>query len=305
MSTWRKVGCGLAMVAGLVFAAVADVYRVTTTAAGGGNGQAWTDDGAGNAPMTLAEALVAAKAGGEIWLKAETYTYAEQLATFSPTDEVTIRGGFAGTENSTAVRSSGVRSVLDGADAFNPLVLANTGAVTIERIDFTRAREHGIVKTGAGNVTIRDCDFLRNAVNTSNLSGRGVSLAGTEGTTEVVISNCQFVGNTSTQAAFGYCGSGMGAYLSKLKRATVEDCLFLTNGYAVTASDGMHKYLGGAGGAIYASAAPLSLCRCRFVGNAMPSGASAVYLGGASDGSAFENCAFVLNQSRLAWDNAS
>ena len=305
MSTWRKVGCCL-IAAIAAFGAWADVYRVTSTAAGGGNGQAWTDEGTGNAPMTFSEALVAAAAGGEIWLKAETYTFAEQLATFSPTDEVTIRGGFAGTESSAAARSSDARSTLDGADAFNPLVLANTGAVTIERIVFTRAREHGIMKTGAGNVAIRDCDFLGNAVNGSNLNGRGVSIAGTEGTTEVEISNCRFVGNVSTQETWGqYCGNGMGAFLSKLKRATLDSCLFLTNGYALTVSDGMHKYFSHSGGAIYASAAPLTLRRCRFVGNAIPGGASAVYLGGASDGSAFENCAFVLNQNRLARDNAS
>ena len=94
MSTWRKVGCCLvAAVAAL--GAGAATYRVTPDAAGGGNGQAWADDGAGNAPMTLAEAVADANTGDTVLLKTGTYTPTATLSIKG----ISLRGGLAGTDD--------------------------------------------------------------------------------------------------------------------------------------------------------------------------------------------------------------
>ena len=94
MSTWRKVGCCL-IAAVAAFGAGAATYRVTPDAAGGGNGQAWADDGAGNAPMTLAEAVAGANTGDTVLLKIGTYTPTATLSIKG----ISLRGGLAGTDD--------------------------------------------------------------------------------------------------------------------------------------------------------------------------------------------------------------
>ena len=87
-----------AVAAGVSFAAFATTYHVTPDAAGGGNGQAWADDGAGNAPMTFAEAIAAAQKDDVVLCKAGLY---ETEAPFAISRAIEVRGGLAGTDDTT------------------------------------------------------------------------------------------------------------------------------------------------------------------------------------------------------------
>ena len=69
--------------------ALAETYRVTVDAAGGGTGLSW------ESPMTIEEGLFCESnhPGGEVWIKEGTYVLAKCLYVTNTTANLTIRGG--------------------------------------------------------------------------------------------------------------------------------------------------------------------------------------------------------------------
>ncbi len=308
MSTWRKVVYCLAFAAGVSFTASATTYRVTPEAAIGGNGQAWADDGAGNAPMTFAEAIAAAQKDDVILCKAGEYpTVAAsgsgaQKASFTISKPVTIRGGLKGTDDVTLDPDQPFSTLSAPAAEADIICLTATEGVTVfENLKLTgvlaTARNNlnsAIYKTGAGSVEIRNCQIVNNQTNAKQAPG--LYLSGTA-TSTAVISNCLFAGNVTT----GYAsGPGQALYLSTFKEVVLDSCSFVTNG--VSFSRGVSN-LAGSGAvrapAIYASNAPIKAKNCSFVANRSVwlngSLSGCVLLEGAGGETSFENCRWVGN----------
>lgn len=259
MNTWRKVGCCL-VTAVAALGAWAATYRVTPDAAGGGNGQAWADDGTGNAPMTLAEAAEAADNGDILLLRHGTYAIGAGL---SLAKTVTVRGGYAGTDD-VALDADDATSVLDGGMTVTVLMTladATAGNESVfERVRFEHAANNGFVKTGAAHVSFLGCGFSFNGKDGSNVGGNGLNVTGTADT-KVVISNCVFAGNHASTSG----KTGVGCSVTTASNVLVEDTLFVSNGVPHSAApDG---YTAPEGAALFAKDAVADVCRCAFRAN--------------------------------------
>lgn len=270
MRTLCKFGCCL-FAAGAAVGAFGATYYVTPT--GGGDGSSW------GSAMTLAAGLEAAAGGGELWLQKGTYTFSKAPAPFSPTAAVVIRGGFDG-ETAAADRVAGAKSVLDGGNAYDPLTLGNTAAVTIERVVFTQGYSHGIAKTsGAGGLTLNACEINSNGrqfVNKGGTTyGRGLYFVGTTAA-ELTISNCVFAGNVVGESDFSgsnvaYNEFGTAMYVKTCKNILLSDTTFVTNGIpfdkaadARFSTGNSRKYQGAV---IYDDSVQMTVECCKFIAN--------------------------------------
>ena len=190
MTTWCKVVCCLAVAAGVSFTASAETYRVTPDAAVGGNGQAWADDGAGNAPTTLKEAIALAANDDVILCKAGEYEKVAgsgnngEKSSFLVAKPLTIRGGLKGTDDVTLDDVSPVSTftapdkqisifyvkTAAGVNVFENLKL--TGVTANSRYNVFSA----ISKTGAGSIEVRNCQIVNNTCGNDNCAyGEGLN----------------------------------------------------------------------------------------------------------------------------------
>jgi hypothetical protein len=207
---------------------------------------------------------------------------------------LTIRGGFAGVENSADERTEGEMTRLDGNNVYRTMNFSvGSGAtLTIERIRFSHSVNSELNKAGAGNLTVRDCWFT-DCVQSGSFSGRGIAASG--GTN--IISNCKFtnlIGPVDSNENGGDC-----IYLNSCTAAYIDDCLFVTNGlsqFVKTKSwQARHK-----AAAAWVNATPAIFRNCRFAANmaAMHDGSGQggiLRFTGASGGSKLVNCAIVGN----------
>ena len=235
---------------------------------------------------------------------------------------VAVRGGFTGVENAADERKPGAKAVVDGANVGDPLLIENGAGcpLEVERIVFRRGISHGLMKSGAGSVSVHDCDFVSNGQVAGSAAdsqyGLGAYLVGTAGTTEMSVSNCTFQGNWFVDGNNRYYASGMGLCVENAKRATVEDSLFLTNGVSLTAKNPATTQMGVYGSAFCARSAPVTMRRCAFRANRGPAycliknyngtwlynGGGTVTLMDGSGGSVFENCLWSGNTSEAYQD---
>ncbi len=265
----------------------------------GGDGTSWA------AAVPVADALAdAATWGGlcEVWITAGTLS-APEISIVNNAN-LTIRGGFAGTETTLAERQPGALTVFDGATTAAILLSVENAAdanLTIERLKFCNARSNGFVKTGGGSLTVLDCVVEANGRNVSTVYGRGIN-AQSDGLGSLVVSNCVFAGNRSTSGDKQY--GGFGLYAKSFASAVVDDSLFVTNGYDLTIQPGKNYagYLYARGSAILAENTPITVRNSRFAGNCCPVRKSNDYwcggtiaLEGSCGGSVIENCALIGN----------
>ncbi|MBQ3315884.1 MAG: right-handed parallel beta-helix repeat-containing protein [Kiritimatiellae bacterium] len=270
-----------------------NVIHVRTGADCKMDGTSWTD-----AYPDLATALASAPDASktEIWLSVTNDFTKQQIALVG---SLTVRGGFAGVENSPEERSEGLQSSLDGISYtyrgldFN---VPSGATLTVERIRFAHASQSGIRKTGAGDLLVRDCSFTGRKQSEYNLQGGGIYASGGTAT----VTNCQFVNliDYSVNALSSYLYGGDGIYLSSCAQAYVDDCLFATNGIQFNRNKGAQARH--TGSAVYVSATPAVFRNCRFASNgaAIMDGAASggtVYFTGNCDGSKLINCVFVGN----------
>ena len=108
MNMMKKLAYGIAMLAAFALNARADVMYVKADATGAGDGSSWanayTDFNA-----ALAAALAANGAIDEIWVAGTMH--AANNVEHNVNTELTIRGGFAGTESSAGERAAITGSV--------------------------------------------------------------------------------------------------------------------------------------------------------------------------------------------------
>ena len=253
------------------------------------DGTSWTD---AYPSLDAAFASVPDASKTEMWL-AVTNDYMSQQAKIS--SSLTIRGGFAGVENSADERTEGAMTWLDGNNVYRTMNFSvESGAtLTIERIRFSHSVNSELNKAGAGNLTVRDCLFT-DSIQSGTFSGRGISASG--GT--VTIENCKFT-KLIGPLDIGTNNGGDGIFLNSCTAAYIDNCLFVTNGlsefYKTKTKQTRHKAPGA-----WINSTPTIFRNCRFAANMASmhesSGyGSVVYFSGASGGSKMINCALVGN----------
>ena len=264
-----------------------NVIHVRAGADGLMNGTSWTD-----AYPDLATAMASSPDASktEMWL-AVTNNYMEKAITLN--SSLVIRGGFTGVENSADERADGATTKLDGNNVYRTLdfVVPAGATLTVERIVFSHSVQSELKKTGAGDLTVRDCLFTD--ATTVGLSGRGLYASG--GT--VRIENCNFlnlIGQNDTND-----NGGDGICLSSCTAAYIDNCLFATNGLSAFGGtrvwQARHKAAG-----VWVSGTPAIFRNCRFAAHmaamhAASGNGGTVYFSGASGGSKLINCTFVGN----------
>ena len=167
-------------------AAVAHVIFVNAAAHSGGDGSSWA-----HAYNSLQAALTAAanpsNTGDQIWVAKGTYNPGSGQSFAVPTDNISIYGGFAGTETSLSQRNV----------AQNPTNLDGTGTGTS-------------ILTLSGGTSTLDGLTIENA---NNLSGSGGGVLVNNAT--LTISNDIFTHNLLSSAP-GEIGGGIAAFNSSL-----------------------------------------------------------------------------------------
>ena len=276
-----------AMTVGLAFCAVGEdnaganmaTYRVTPDAVVGGNGQAWADDGEGNAPMTFAEAVAVAAgdANAVLLLKAGGYSVDATAAFAKP---VEIRGGFAGTDDETLAAYP--YSVFDGEDKVGS-IMTFAAKTVLRNLEFTRAGEHAVAENGQNQaLEVYDCRFVGNGTQYAASwkgGGRAIAWAGAAPWTggSCVISNCLFAGNAQAVKGDGTCGGGA-VSVTGLRFARIYDCTFTTNGVAWSYPTGADSFGWTSSAAcINAGETPVTIIGCKFVANRIASNQSYTY----------------------------
>ena len=296
MTTWRKVGCCLATVAGVLFTASADIYRATAEGAGTKDGSSWGNAMAWTDALTSCAAL---EGENEIWLAGDVTVSA--LSTVTVKGDLTVRGGFTGTETSPAERPANAISTISGNNAVIDIIQPTVDAdktLAFERVALVRGSYRAVKKAGAGNISFTDCELSGNGRtighNKSDVEGLGLYASGGGSAT---LTRCKLEGNGPTD----YIQEGPGGFAiraSALSRLTIDDCVFLTNGlWKASKTDAdlrAHR-----GIAIYLTNTPLTMRNSRVSGSiAEPKGSSVgaiVTLAGNCGGSAFTNCVFSGN----------
>ena len=262
-----------------------NVIHVRTGADCKMDGTSWMD-----AYPDLATALASAPDASktEVWL-AVTNNYMEKAITLN--SSLTIRGGFAGIENSPDERVEGATTRLDGNNVYRTMdfVVPATATLTVERIVFAHSVQSELKKTGNGDLTVRDCLF-KDSRSDNGMSGRGIFIE--KGTLRV--SNCQFL-NLMGPCEQNVAG-GNGIYMSSCTAAYVDDCLFVTNGTAFKADGGWCRHQAAA---VRVNSTPAIFRNCRFSACAAAlreaDCGGIVYFSGASGGSKMINCTLVGN----------
>lgn len=271
---------------------------------GSGDGSSW------DSPMSLTAALSAVEtAGGEVYLKAGTYTCTAEPAVFTPQQAVVIRGGYTGTSGQSTDRVDGSKSIIDGNAQFTPMTVNNASfPVTFDCLSFTNGLIRGFKKSGAGDVLLTDCSVVSCGHNnytelgdapSRGYYGHGIFLQGKNST--VTFRRCYIADNYEPclNAPVQHF-SGAVDILSGMKNVRFEDCRFTNNGVAFDyyVKNMTHRIYAGA--VLYA-ASPVTMTGCEFRGNTAICG-GLVYLAGGSAGSAFTNCLWAGNQDCNGWD---
>ena len=250
-----------------------------------------------------------------IWLAGSFTCVADCVVAIPKGVKVKIRGGFKGGEVSASDRKAGVKSIVSGnVRQYKTLEVTSDSPLHIERIRFVDSKGRGIYKKGEGDLTLADCDIVGCGFTLGNVYGRGFLMVGSSGKTKFAAKRCTFAGNRAGGAKNQYdVGTGHGAALMNLARATFDDCLFVTNGLSVVSSpaEDPRGFRFFKASALYATNAPVTVRGTRFVGNrgwcsqdkapASDFGlmGATVRLEAGTGGSAFTNCLWLANQSAV------
>ena len=263
----KRFGIGLMILAlGSSGLSAATVY-VDAGASGADDGSSWA-----NAYTSLSAAITAAAAGDELWVKAGTY-YPGTLRPdkFIVSKNLTIYGGFAGTETSASERSPSTNVTTLSGDIGTPndasdnsynIVYLTAGTVTIEGFTIKGARSQTSSDSGAGlrvsgastTAIIRYCKFVDNQAGLNNGSGGGAAVSG-PGT---IVEECVFDQNRANRGA----GLSVGVSGTSGSPPLIKNCSFR---YNETSDDGS----GGAARTILFSGSTLSAVfnGCSFFNN--------------------------------------
>ena len=311
MNMMKKLAYGIAMLAAFALNARADgVMYVKADATGAGDGSSWANAYT-DFNVALAAALAANGTIEEIWVAGTMH--AANNVEHNVNTELTIRGGFAGTESSADERAAGVYSVLDGISADGSttnaaLYAKGSKPLTIERIEFRNGFRNknplGAVVLGCTAsdtyATVRDCRFtnvIRNMVSGGICGGLYV-----DSNCKVVVTNCVFEGIV---VAFkdNDMNKGVAMELASGANVKVYDTRFLANGISFDHNRPTDATLAGARGTramINVTSAALSMENCEFRANRIQSRPGGIIkFNEACGGSALKNCLFAGNQMTI------
>lgn len=263
----------------------------------------------------LQSAIDAAVAGDQIWVAAGTYVPTAtfpagndaRCKSFVLKSDVSLYGGFAGTESDLNERSVGAdgtwdfvnATILSGdisntpdnaADnAYHVVYGISTSDVTLD--GFTISGGYGnrnayqAEQKGAGiymgtNSVLRNCIILNN---TALMQGGGAWVPYTS-----TIENCKFASNAVTAITSG----GGAVYFDNCTYAldVAKHCLFIDNTCASTATPSNQHNGGGA----VSCGNNCKFSYCNFYNNSSVNAAGAVFCG---SGNAFEKCVFIGNHA--------
>jgi hypothetical protein len=228
--------------------------------------------------VTVHDALDAARAGDEIWITEGEYIPSRGSTTISNchfliSKDVTLRGGFVGTEASVAERSenpSDHPTIFEGRYPLDPahrkkhvLIITTAEGCTLDRLTVQRGRAFhvhnnqfntgaGAFIKGGGKYTIIDCTFREHFC---HLFGAAVSVWNGA---EVTFVRCRFERNRAEQKSNDFaCGGGVAVLDS---RAVFQQCAFVDN------------FASWYGGGVFGFNAIMLFVDCEFSGNKGDSG---------------------------------
>ena len=266
---WNACLAALLLIGGMASAHGAGVFRVdAASAAPTPDGQSWETA----YPTLQAGADAAAAAGGgELWVKAGTYTGSgDQVAWLS--GGIALYGGFAGGETDLTQRDWKANpTVIDGQNARRCVTVS--AGTTLD--GFTVANGKALQGGGMYGGTAANCVFIRNSAGVGGGMYSGTAV------------NCDFTGNTATDGSFGY-GGGMYSGMA-------TNCTFTGNS-AVATGAGLAP-ADAAGGGMWGGTA----VNCRFTGNLASATTTGSELATSSGGGMWEdtaiNCIFAGNSA--------
>lgn len=219
-------------------------------AAGSGDGRSWK-----SAFATIQQAVAAAAAGQEIWVRSGTYRLTETILIDK---SVALYGGFSGNERNKERRDSTLQTVLDAsllrsAAGSVPSATTITGtAVVLNRFAFVSGGSSTTTVGGAvhalpgSSYRLEHCRFERNEGN----NGGGLYSDMAAG----VVVNCVFKENFARL-------SGGAIYSASSPSLLVVNCLFVDN------SAGQTNLSIVGGGAVYVVGNGTGIYNCTFSGN--------------------------------------
>lgn len=297
--------------------APASIIYVNPAATGANNGTSWAD--AYTDFKTALGKITAQK--NVIWFAGTFTCSADCVVTIPNGVKAKIRGGFKGTEVTAAEREDGVKSVVSGKTrTYKTLEISSDSALRIERIRFIESKERGIYKKGAGDLTLVDCDMIACGYNLGKSNGypthgRGFVMVGTPGKTRLFATRCTFAGNRVGAYTDYDAGNGQGAAFMNLARATLDDCLFVTNGLPVLNVPSTEGFRYFKASALYATNAPVTVRGTKFLFNRAVCSqeydqaydvnlmGATVRLEAGTGRSVFTNCLWMANQNARGINN--
>ena len=255
----------------------------------------------------LADAVANAATGDTIKLKAGTINV---TSTITITKGITLSGGW--TDDST--RADGAVTVLDGGDlttceqVVSVRALSSEGSVTLDSLCLTRGYRHGLYEANSSHwpqdacdLIITNCQFVANGSTQKGYNGTGACMDGGSSRPVVTIKDSLFAGNIIFISEVAEPRGG-GLYAKQLSSLVIENCDFITNGvpFSVSVKNWNENPCrnGFHGAAIYSDGVPTSISGCRFLGNFAREG-STVGFSGACGGSSISNCLFAANQHNV------
>ena len=258
-----------------------------------------------------------------IWFAGTFTCSADCVVTIPSGVKAKIRGGFKGTEATATEREEGVKSVVSGKTrTYKTLEISSDSALRIERIRFIESKERGIYKKGEGDLTLVDCDMIACGYNLGKSNGlpthgRGFVMVGTPGKTRLFATRCTFAGNRTGYETLYDAGNGQGAAFMNLARATLDDCLFVTNGLPVLNVPSTYGFRYFKGSALYATNAPVTIRGTKFLFNRAVCSqeydqtydvnlmGATVRLEAGTGRSVFTNCLWMANQNARGINNST
>lgn len=195
-----------------VFFANATTYYVKNDGNDDNTGLDWD-----NAYQTITKAMKHVSDNDEIWIAAGFY---QEIYIIRVHENVTIYGGFNGTEGSLSERNIADNQVIiDGAAKFRCITNSGTLDGLYIQNGITDDSGAGIYNYSSG--TIRNCNVYENATTGNNSLGGGIYNYG-------IVINCKVYGNTAKS-----CSGGIYNYSGTVENCTISNnsASFVAGGY--------------------------------------------------------------------------